>query len=521
MSRQHSVLVAGILVFALVFSVVGGSLPAKAGEVVDLGFEDGTLDSWLVLSSPDAVRVSRGDAYTQPYWGDFMAVLGTPAPFDAHQPPGPNSIAKTFTVLTPTIAFAYNMFTTDYPSYDMLSYVVTLSSQGVVIAQFSMTAFGVPSMEKSISTGWREVDLDLHLYMMQEVTIQIAAGGIPDNVLPSWAYFDMKPVAPSYIGDMMGPVIRLPGLDTSAGLSADGSSGTRQYTLLTDVYDDSGWATVGIVQNGLAVTGGSGLGWQTYDLNLSEGPNDVVVVASDAFGNTTSRRANVYVDSLPPDVMLDDTPRQTGAASAVISGVAFDAGSGILMVTVDGVEVPLAADGSFSARVRLVPGSNTKSLAATDVRGNTSTWTVETDRIMAAGGQQMAMNGWLRVGDRLGMLEGVSFPMDAAPVIKNGRTLLPIRVLIETLGGKVTWNATTRTATATLGSRSVVLEVGKNMALVDGKPVLIDPANPKVVPEIVGSRTFLPLRFVAESLGLDLIWEPVSQTISFTYWPGM
>jgi hypothetical protein len=36
---------------------------------------------------------------------------------------------------------------------------------------------------------------------------------------------------------------------------------------------------------------------------------------------------------------------------------------------------------------------------------------------------------------------------------------------------------------------------------------------------IVKGRTFLPLRAVAENVGLDLAWEPVSQTISFTYWP--
>ncbi len=115
MFRRRCALFAGILVFTLVFSAFGGSLPAKAGEVVDLGFEDGTLDGWAVVSNPDAVSISAGDAYAEAYWGDFMAVLGTPAAGNATQPFGPNSIAKTFTVLT-EIAFAYNMFTSDYPS---------------------------------------------------------------------------------------------------------------------------------------------------------------------------------------------------------------------------------------------------------------------------------------------------------------------------------------------------------------------------------------------------------------------
>lgn len=519
MFRRRCALFAGILVFTLVFSAFGGSLPAKAGEVVDLGFEDGTLDGWAVVSNPDAVSISAGDAYAEAYWGDFMAVLGTPAAGNATQPFGPNSIAKTFTVLTPSIAFAYNMFTSDYPSFDTLNYVVTLLSEGSVIAQFSMTAFGIFPGGQIVSTGWREVGLDLSLYMMREITIQIAAGGTSDTRFPTWAYFDVSPVTPSYIGDMMGPVIRLPGLDTSTGVSADGSSGSRQYNLVTDVYDDSGWATVGIVQNGVVVTGGHGTGWQTYDLTLSEGPNDIVLNASDAFGNATSRSVRIYVDSTPPDLQLEDVPRRTAGASVLISGVAFDGGSGLSSLTIEGVEVPVAADSGFAYELPLSPGKNAASIIAVDAHGNTSTWTIESDRIATAGGRQMTMNGWMRIGDSVGMLEGVSFPMDAAPVIRNGRTLLPIRALIEKLGGKVGWNAKTRTATVMLGDRSVVLEVAKNTALVNGKPVPVDATNARVVPEIIDSRTFLPLRFIAESLGVELTWDAVTQTVSFAYWP--
>ena len=93
--------------------------------------------------------------------------------------------------------------------------------------------------------------------------------------------------------------------------------------------------------------------------------------------------------------------------------------------------------------------------------------------------------------------------MDAAPFIKDGRTLLPIRALIEALGGSVQWNASTRTATVMLGSRTVALTIGSTTALVNGTPITLD-----VAPMIVGGRTFLPLRAVAENLGLDLAWEP-------------
>jgi len=116
-------------------------------------------------------------------------------------------------------------------------------------------------------------------------------------------------------------------------------------------------------------------------------------------------------------------------------------------------------------------------------------------------------------------VNGMPVALDAAPFIQNGRTLLPLRALIETLGGKVAWNGTTRTATVTLGSRTVAVTIGDPMGLAGGKKVPVDPANTKVVPLIINNRTFLPLRFIAENLGLDLVWDALSRTVSFTYWP--
>jgi hypothetical protein len=55
--------------------------------------------------------------------------------------------------------------------------------------------------------------------------------------------------------------------------------------------------------------------------------------------------------------------------------------------------------------------------------------------------------------------------------------------------------------------------VGGNIGYVDDKAVAIDPANPKVVPVIINNRAFLPLRFVAEALGLNIQWNAATQTI--------
>jgi hypothetical protein len=62
-----------------------------------------------------------------------------------------------------------------------------------------------------------------------------------------------------------------------------------------------------------------------------------------------------------------------------------------------------------------------------------------------------------------------------------------------------------------------MLIIGKSSALVNGKSTPIDSTNPKVVPLILNSRTMLPLRFIAETLGADVQWEESTKTITITY----
>ncbi|NPV88376.1 copper amine oxidase N-terminal domain-containing protein [Coprothermobacteraceae bacterium] len=123
----------------------------------------------------------------------------------------------------------------------------------------------------------------------------------------------------------------------------------------------------------------------------------------------------------------------------------------------------------------------------------------------------------LQIGDRAFFVDGVTQFLDSRPVIKNGRTLLPIRAIVEALGGQVGWDANQKKVTVTLGSNRVELWIGKNTALVNGRQVMIDATNPKVVPEIINGRTMLPLRFVAESLGCSVEWDGNTQTVRVTY----
>ena len=108
--------------------------------------------------------------------------------------------------------------------------------------------------------------------------------------------------------------------------------------------------------------------------------------------------------------------------------------------------------------------------------------------------------------------------MDTAPIVREGRTLLPIRFIAEPLGAAVGWDAAQQKATVSLGANEVELWIGHNRARINGAYQYIDPANHNVVPIIVPpGRTMLPLRFIAETLGCQVDWNGVTQEVTVTY----
>ena len=97
---------------------------------------------------------------------------------------------------------------------------------------------------------------------------------------------------------------------------------------------------------------------------------------------------------------------------------------------------------------------------------------------------------------------------DAAPVLINGRTMVPLRGIFEKLGATVEWCADTRTITGTREQSKIILGVGQSRATVDGQEILLD-----APPVIIKDRTMVPVRFIAESLGAQVEWNPVKRSV--------
>lgn len=106
------------------------------------------------------------------------------------------------------------------------------------------------------------------------------------------------------------------------------------------------------------------------------------------------------------------------------------------------------------------------------------------------------------------VINGAAQEYDQPPVIKNGTTLVPLRGIFETLGASVTWNSQTKSIKGIKGDTTINLILGSDIAVVNNETVQLS-----LEAQVIGGRTFVPLRFVSESLGADVRWEGLTKTI--------
>lgn len=109
------------------------------------------------------------------------------------------------------------------------------------------------------------------------------------------------------------------------------------------------------------------------------------------------------------------------------------------------------------------------------------------------------------------IIDGQKQVYDQPAIIQNGRTLVPVRGVFESLGATVDWEAETETVTGEKGNTNVKLQIGSNIAVVNGKNITLD-----VAANILNGRTLVPLRFVSEALGAKVGWDGSTYTATIT-----
>ncbi|RDV82335.1 stalk domain-containing protein [Ammonifex thiophilus] len=135
--------------------------------------------------------------------------------------------------------------------------------------------------------------------------------------------------------------------------------------------------------------------------------------------------------------------------------------------------------------------------------GNASCGLWYRGRYLVAPGRELSNCVAVRLADPwVGVyVEGSELASDARPFVWGGRTLVPVRPLARAAGWQVDWDG--QKVTLRSGGRTVTLTPGSPEALVDGRSVGLDVPAALVPP----GRLFVPLRFVAESLGFAVEWQ--------------
>ena len=117
----------------------------------------------------------------------------------------------------------------------------------------------------------------------------------------------------------------------------------------------------------------------------------------------------------------------------------------------------------------------------------------------------------MTIGQNVGYVNGEPSLLDAKPIIRNDRAMLPVRFVAEALGATVKWNSDTSTAVLFTDDVIISITIGATAAVVNGESITLD--SPAF---IENNRTYLPVRFVAESLGATVTWDGVSSTATIT-----
>ncbi|MBT2687100.1 copper amine oxidase N-terminal domain-containing protein [Bacillus sp. ISL-47] len=94
-------------------------------------------------------------------------------------------------------------------------------------------------------------------------------------------------------------------------------------------------------------------------------------------------------------------------------------------------------------------------------------------------------------------------------IIKDGRTLLPMRTLFESLGAEVNWNGAKKLVTAKGNGITVSLVINSPKAKINNKEISLD-----VPAKIIDSKTMVPVRFASEALGANVNWDPVLSVVN-------
>lgn len=100
------------------------------------------------------------------------------------------------------------------------------------------------------------------------------------------------------------------------------------------------------------------------------------------------------------------------------------------------------------------------------------------------------------------VIKDKSVAFDTPPLIKNDRTLIPLRAIVEAFDAEVLWDNESREASVTKDGNRIIIKPNEKTAIVNGREISLD-----VSLDVYADRIYVPIRFIAENIGIVVDWD--------------
>jgi hypothetical protein len=238
----------------------------------------------------------------------------------------------------------------------------------------------------------------------------------------------------------------------------------------------------------------------------------IAIFARDLAGNAATLLLTAHIDSKPPVITfiskvnwvqgLSVNSVETTEPAYTIKLKIDEKGK----VFIDSNE--MFFDGqAYSYNANLIDGDNQFIIKAVDAAGNEA---IETLLIKKVNEKKIT----LQIGSNLASVGSETVEIESPPMIEKGFTLVPLRFIAEAFGATLDYNSALQVINISYKGLSIQLQVGSTIAFVDNVRKELN-----APPKIINGRTLVPIRFISETFGADVVWDGTTKTITITYKP--
>ncbi|MCK5847590.1 MAG: hypothetical protein KAH01_00160, partial [Caldisericia bacterium] len=238
-------------------------------------------------------------------------------------------------------------------------------------------------------------------------------------------------------------------------------------------------------------------------VTLKEGLNTIIAEARNTKGESVKGSVTTTLDTTPPEIFIDKPIQLVDIKAITVTGrVEIDCQK----VTVNGIDAEVVHDVYKAYNVPVKLGDNKITVKAIDKATNENT--KEANFYVY---HEVVIQ--LTIGNSVPKIDGedqeaLQFP----PYISKGRTMVPLRFITEAFGAVIGWDGPTKTITITFEGKVIKMTIDNPIATVNGIPSALD--TPPVIQE---SITFVPISFIAKTIGAIVEWDAITHTATIRY----